>query len=133
MLSHIISKDASEEAKALFGTIGEMCNEYGVENSVSLNGLDVLVNRYVSKVRMKVEVQHALSWLLDFNEKLKLESPRAKPRTFSTGFIGNWFKRNLAQQKREQLRDMESKPQTRAQNVSPAESDASLQHFLSSQ
>lgn len=85
------------ETEALLNTIDELCQKYGVKNNVNKKSLDVLVDRYIGKVRLKVEVQHCISWLIEKNLK-----------TVSAQRIGNWFKTAQKIQKREELRLLDS-------------------------
>lgn len=87
-----------EETETLFDSIDDLCSRHGIENRVNKKALDVLVERYVGKIRMKVEAQHCISWLLDKNMK-----------TISTPRLGNWMKKALEFQKREQNRLLEPK------------------------
>jgi len=93
-----ITYAARSETQTLYEAIGELCTKYGLENSVCLKSLDVLVERYVGKIHMKVELQHCVSWLLDKGLK-----------NISTQRIGNWFKKAQEIQKREQLKSLEFK------------------------
>lgn len=87
----------SLESKALYDSIDDMCNKYELVNKVTLKGLQPIVDRYVGKIKMKVELQHCISWLLD-----------KKLRSVSTQRIGNWFKKALEIQKREELRQKQT-------------------------
>ncbi len=90
--------DVRVETEVLYETIAALCKKHGVTNAVSPKALDILVDRYVGKVRMKVEIQHCFSWLVDkgFTD-------------INTSRIGNWFKKSQEIQKREQLRQLERK------------------------
>ncbi len=85
------------ETKALFDSIEEMCNRHGITNVVTVESLDPIVERYLGKIKMKVELQHHASWLLE----RKIDS-------LTTKGLGNWFKKAQEIQKREQLKQMEN-------------------------
>jgi len=78
------------ETEALFNSIDEICKKYELQNNVKLKSLDVVVERYVGKVHMKVELQHCISWMIDKGH-----------RVVSTQRIGNWLKKAQEIQKRE--------------------------------
>lgn len=104
------------ETEALYETIEETCQKYGLQNNVNKKALDVLVERYVGRIHMKVELQHCVSWLIDKNLKM-LNCQR----------IGNWFKKSQEIQKREQNKLLEK-------NVvkKPSKSSGSVDHFMAS-
>ncbi len=91
------------ETEQLLKTINDLCQQYVVRSEISPRGLDMLVEKYIGKVQMKVEVQHALVWLVSNNEKT------GKNRACSTSFIGNWFKKKIEINKRDELKTLEWK------------------------
>jgi len=86
------------ETESLFGFISELCVKYGIDNKVNKKALDVLVERYLSKVRLRVETQHCVSWLISKNL-----------RGITDQRLGNWFKKAQEIGKREELRHLEWK------------------------
>jgi len=84
------------ETQTLYDSIEEMCVQYDLEFKVNIKALDVLVERYVGKIKMKVEMQHCISWLVG-----------REFRVVTTQRIGNWFKKALEIQKRDQLKQLE--------------------------
>lgn len=89
---------ARPETKTLYDSIERLCQQYNLEFNVNLKSLDVLVERYVGKIKMGVEVQHCISWLVGKNL-----------RAVTTTRIGNWFKKSKEIQKRDQLKQLEWK------------------------
>jgi hypothetical protein len=84
------------ETTVLYDSIDELCAHHGVKNHINLRSLDILVDRYVGKVRMKVEVQHCMAWLVE-NGHGAINATR----------LGNWFKKCLEIQKRDENRQHE--------------------------
>lgn len=81
------------ETKSLYNSIEEMCGRYGIQNKVNPKSLDPIVGRYLGKIKMKVEMQHCIAWLIDREMKM-----------ISTQRLGNWFKKAQEIQKREELK-----------------------------
>lgn len=120
------------ETETLFNSIDELCQKCGVSNNINKKSLDILVERYVGKIKMKVEAHHCLAWLVDKGL-----------RTISASRLGNWFKRAAENQKRDQLRGLEWKEA----QINPAMAERrkvgdvaekarieeSLDHFIASQ
>lgn len=88
----------SESTQNLFDLINELCVKYNFDNNVEIKSLDMLVERYTSKIHMKVELQHCFVWLCE--KKLK---------AISASRIGNWFKKAHEIQKKNQLKQLEWK------------------------
>lgn len=86
------------ETQTLFNTIDTACQKYGLNNKVNIKALDVYVERYIRKIRLGVEFQKCLAWLID-NGKRDITSQR----------VGNWFAKALEIQGREQRRQDEWK------------------------
>lgn len=86
------------ETEQLLKRIDELCTQYGLQNSVNGKSLDILVERYLGKVRMNVEVQHCISWLVEKNL-----------RAITTQRIGNWFRKAQEIQKRNENKQLEWK------------------------
>ncbi len=103
------------ETKSLYNSIEEICSNHPIENKVKLKSLDVLVARYLGKIKMKVELQHCISWLLDKDLK-----------TITTQRLGNWFKKALEIQSRDTRMQLEKKDKRQSE-------DQSVEHFESSQ
>lgn len=118
------------ETESLYSSIEEMCSQYSLDFSVNKKSLDILVERYLGKIHMKVEVQHCISWLVGKNL-----------RSITTTRIGNWFKKSQEIQKRDQLKQLEWKEaQVNPSMMSKLKSekreeeiDTSASHFLDSQ
>lgn len=114
------------ETKTLYDSIEEMCSQYQLDFNVSLKSLDVYVDRYVGKIRMKVEAQHCIAWLVGKNL-----------RAVTTQRIGNWFKKASEIQKRDQLKQLEWKEAKNnpafAAKLKDQEVVDSVNHFLQSQ
>lgn len=86
------------ETEQLLKRIDELCTQYGLQNSVNSKSLDIIVERYLGKVRMNVELQHCISWLVEKNL-----------RAITTQRIGNWFRKAQEIQKRNENKQLEWK------------------------
>lgn len=117
---------ARSETKALYDSIENLCSRYGLQSKLNIKGLDILVGRYIGKIRMGVEAQHCISWLLSNNL-----------RVVTTQRIGNWFKKAQEIQKRDALKQLEWKEAKNnpsfAQKLKEQEIETSVTHFTQSQ
>ena len=78
------------ETESLFNSIDEMCVKYKIDNCINKKSLDIIVERYLGKIRMKVEMQHCMSWIIEKGHKM-----------ITAQRIGNWFKKAQEIQKRD--------------------------------
>jgi len=85
--------DVRPETNSLYDSIDNMCEKYNLKNKVNKKSLDIIVERYLTKIKMKVEMQHCITWLIDKGKK-----------DISTQRIGNWFKKAYEIQKRDELK-----------------------------
>lgn len=117
---------ARPETQTLYDSIEGLCKQYNLEFNVNLKSLDVLVERYVGKIKMGVEAQHCISWLVGKNL-----------RAVTTTRIGNWFKKAKEIQKRDQLKQLEWKEAKNnpafAAKLKDQEVADSVNHFLQAQ
>lgn len=90
--------DVRPETKSLYDYIQQECEKYGLQNDVKIKALDIQVTRHLSKVRLRVEVQKCLVWIIDKNLK-----------SVSTRRLANWFEKSREIQKREENRNLEQK------------------------
>lgn len=86
------------ETNSLYEYIQQECDKYGLQNNVNVKGLDIQVERHLSLLRLRPEVQKCLVWMLD-----------RKQKAVTTARLANWFEKAREIQKRDQLKQLEWK------------------------
>lgn len=92
------SKAIRIETEVIYEEIDRLCQSHDLLNKVDLTALDIIVESYIGKVRMKPLIPHCIAWLV--GEKVP---------AVTANHIGGWFKQEKTIQKREQLRQLEWK------------------------
>jgi len=106
------------ETETLYAWIQQRTIEVGIENKVHKKSLDLLVERYVGQIHMKVELDHYLVWMLENGKKV-----------LNTSAIGNCFKRQKTYQKKQQLKILET---SHSRKIGQIPVSDSLSHFTTS-
>lgn len=85
-----------QETKDLYTWIDNRCDEFDIKNLVKKKTLDVYVNKYIGKIKLRVELDSYLIWMFDTNRKV-----------LRSAAVGNCFKRELAHQKKQALKQQQ--------------------------
>lgn len=105
------------ETESLYEWIQQRCVDAGIENQVDKRSLDLIVERYVGQIHMKVELDHYIAWMVE-NDKRMLNASR----------VGNCFKRQKEYQKKQQRKLLEKSKVEKIGQVPLS----SVDHFTSS-